>query len=246
MFYASAAEGYRASGINTGGSSGVAFNAALQPFRRYGGDELWTYELGVRGDFLDNALKLDAVAFASDWRNVQSDMLSSRGFSFSGNAGNARVNGAELDLSYEPLTDLNLNLHLLLNEPELSSPRSSFPSAEQGGLPGSSTYTAATGVRYDWQWPILAQDADLFAEAAFAYVSKAQLGFGGGQAIGDYASIDLRLGVTLERWRVLAFVDNLANSHGSTFAIGSPYRSDVVQVTPQKPRTIGVSIRRTF
>ena len=44
-----------------------------------------------------------------------------------------------------------------------------------------------------------------------------------------------------------AFVDNPANSVGNTFAYGNPFSlRRASQVTPQRPRTAGVELTRTF
>jgi outer membrane receptor protein involved in Fe transport len=246
LVYVSAAEGYRGAGVNTGGLIAIPSAGPVQPYRRYGGDEIWTYEFGMRGTWFDGSLEVGGVLFGSDWRNVQSDALFARGFGYTGNAGNARVVGSELDARYRPINDFELNFHLLLNEPELNKPDPSFTAARAGGLPGSTEYSASMSARYDWRMELLGRDADLFAVGSVGYVGPAVVGFGSDQRVGDYFDTDLRVGVGLGSWRALAYVSNVADSDAATFAIGNPYRSAASLLTPQKPRTIGISLRYDF
>lgn len=246
LVYVSAAEGYRGAGVNTGGLVQIPSGGSVQPYRRYGGDEIWTYELGMRGTLFNGSLEVGGVVFSSDWRNVQSDTLFSRGFGYTGNAGDARVFGSELDVRYTPFEDFELNLHLLLNEPELNNPDPSFAGARAGGLPGSAEYSASMSARYDWRLDLLGGAADVFAEASVGYLGPAVVGFGSDQRVGDYFSTELRAGVLLGAWRALAYVSNVADSDAATFAIGNPYRSASSLLTPQKPRTVGFSLRYDF
>jgi outer membrane receptor protein involved in Fe transport len=48
-------------------------------------------------------------------------------------------------------------------------------------------------------------------------------------------------------WRVSAYVDNLADARGNTFAYGNPFsRARATQATPLRPRTLGVGLSRRF
>jgi iron complex outermembrane receptor protein len=59
MTYVSVARGYRGGGINPPFSPNPAFK----------GDSVWTYETGVKAQFFDNRLSIDAAAFYNDYYN---------------------------------------------------------------------------------------------------------------------------------------------------------------------------------
>ena len=48
-------------------------------------------------------------------------------------------------------------------------------------------------------------------------------------------------------WEATAFVDNVADERGNTFAYGNPFTfGQVRQVTPQRPRTVGLRLAAGF
>ena len=56
---------------------------------------------------------------------------------------------------------------------------------------------------------------------------------------------ELSAEIAARRWSAGVFVTNPADSSGNTFAYGNPFTfGQVRQVTPQRPRTIGLPPRR--
>ena len=108
LVYANVATGFKGGGI-----SPRPFNAAqVQPF---GPEELISYELGVKTDFLDNRVRLNIAAFYNDFKDAQLTLLSCPQFGGPGpcalpqNAGDATVSGIELELTAEPVDNLDIN-----------------------------------------------------------------------------------------------------------------------------------------
>jgi hypothetical protein len=65
--------------------------------------------------------------------------------------------------------------------------------------------------------------------------------------IDGYLRARLSAEVATDRWRVTAFVSNPFDDAGDTFAYGNPFTFGLVrQVTPQRPRTVGVRLGATF
>jgi iron complex outermembrane receptor protein len=248
MVYAQAAEGYRTSGFNTAGAPGQAFGAArgaAQPLRRYGGDELWSYEAGLRWSAPDGAARLRAALFHASWRGIQTDLLLPSGLPFTANIGDGQSNGLELEVGAR-LTALTLSGNLTLQKAELQRRDPGFASRPDSGLPGVPSLAFALLAEYDRP---LAAGWTLELASRYAYVGRSRLAFGAAVAprMGGYG--DLRLSAVLrsDRLRVSAYVDNLADSRGDTLAYGNPFSLTVTpQSTPQRPRTVGVSIRRDF
>ncbi len=246
LLYMSAASGYRAGGFNTGGPIGQPLSTRTQPFERYSDDEIWTYEVGARLTLMDDRIALRATAFASDWRGVQTDALVANGFPYTGNVGNARTVGLELDARYELGPDLILQAHGLINEPDISRVNPSFPQAAAGGLPGSPEYSGGASVQYSRDLSIGSVSSRAFMELGGEYVGKSTLGFGVGPSIGNYVNLSARFGLKVQSWQAALYADNLTNSDGKTYSAGNPYQPQQTLVTPLRPRTIGVSLRKSF
>lgn len=65
--------------------------------------------------------------------------------------------------------------------------------------------------------------------------------------MGDYWTTRLAGGLIADRWRATAYVENLLNSAGDTFAYGNPFSlRSADQQTPQRPLTAGVILTRDF
>lgn len=103
--YAKAVKGYKTGGFNTRASSITRFNAGFAE------ETLWSYELGLKSQLLDNRVRFNIAAFTSKYRdiqvNVQSDPANIR-LTDVLNAGRATVEGIEADLTVAPFDGLLL------------------------------------------------------------------------------------------------------------------------------------------
>ena len=65
--------------------------------------------------------------------------------------------------------------------------------------------------------------------------------------MGDYVRTRLSASLSHPAGSVEVFISNPGNTQGDTFAYGNPFSfSRVRQVTPQRPRTIGVELSAAF
>jgi hypothetical protein len=100
-------------------------------------------------------------------------------------------------------------------------------------------------VRYRWR--IGPFDAETSAQ--ISYVGRSFLTFDGGtgNAMGGYASARVAAALSRAAWRLTAYVDNVGDERGNTFAFGNPFsRARFTQATPLRPRTVGVGVERSF
>ena len=102
-----------ARGFKSGGFSGrIGIAADLGP---YNPEEVDTYELGFKGDFLDNRLRANAAVFYTDYKDLQLAQIYFVG-TLQGNTilnvGSAKIKGAELELTAVPVEGLTLNASL--------------------------------------------------------------------------------------------------------------------------------------
>lgn len=106
--YAKVVQGYKTGGFNVRASSSAAFARGFDP------EELMSYEVGVKSEMLDNRLRLNAAVFYASYDDIQiqaqtvpndptkTDVL---------NAGEATIEGVELDMTALLTDGLTLNLN---------------------------------------------------------------------------------------------------------------------------------------
>lgn len=245
--YVAASEGYRTGGFNTGGPPGQLFSAAepgAQPFRRYGGDELWSYEAGGRWRSADGQIVARAAAFLADWRDIQADLILPSGLAYTADFGDGRSLGVEAEATWE-VGALTLAGNFVWQDAELvrHGPALALEEANLPGIPGVSLGVSAA---YTLD---LAPEWSLDVAAGYTYVGRSRLTFDGLTApeMGDYG--DLRLSATLAHgpWGLGLAVDNALDTHGDTLAFGNPFTfRAAAQHTPQRPRSVRASLSRRF
>lgn len=246
--YLQAAQGYRTAGFNTSGPEGQTFGDAsgdAQPLRRYGGDELWNAEAGMRWRSSDGGLTARAAVFQADWDDIQTDRILPSGLPYTANLGDGRSRGVEIEGSFTRGPWV-LAGNLVRQEPELRRPAPGVPGRGDTGLPGVPDLSYAATVLYTAELP---RESQLELSASYAYVGHSRLTFDAVTAptMGGYG--DLRLAADLRSgpYRLRLSVENALDRHGDTLAFGNPFtfRTET-QTTPQQPRTVAVRIARAF
>ena len=140
VFYASAAKGFR-----TGGTNPVrppfCRPTSIQP---YGGDSLWSYELGTKDTLLDRRLRFDGSAFYIRWRNIQTDAVAACGYPDIVNSGSATSKGFDLtvDLAAGERTDLRLAVAFVDARYSSTASAGTAVIVERGTVIGGALYSA--------------------------------------------------------------------------------------------------------
>ncbi|MDB5456143.1 MAG: TonB-dependent receptor plug [Caulobacter sp.] len=247
LIYVQAAEGYRAGGFNTTGPPGQVFSVdgGGQPQRRYGPDELWSFEAGGKLSLLDGRARLRAAIFRAAWTNIQSDQLLPSGLPFTANIGDGRNLGLEIEGSYRS-GGLQLGANILLNAPKLEGANPAFPARKEIGLAGVPDKAIGATAHYDWP---VGGDLTLELDARYAYIGHSHLTFDATTAplMGGYATGRLAAGLATSRWRLTAALDNPTDARGDTFAYGNPFSLRTTrQITPLRPRTATITFRVAY
>ncbi len=245
--YASTAEGYRTPGLNTSGPPGQAFGEAggAQPLRRYAGDELWSYETGARWRSARLGLTARLAVFQADWTDIQADLLLPSGLPYTANLGDGRSRGVELEATFQrgPLT---LSGNMVRQDPELRHPAPGLLATPEATLPGvADAGYAATAM---WTTPIGA-DLTLDLQASYTFVGHSRLTFDATTSpdMGGYGDVRLAAALSGGPWTARLSVDNALHGRGDTLAFGNPFAfRGQQQTTPQRPRTVSLSLARTF
>lgn len=235
-FYALGAEGYRLGGINVDGPKGATGEADA----KFDSDELIDYEIGTKLHSFGGLAAFDATAYYVTWRNVQTDQISPEGAFYVLNVGSVRDAGLEFDGIAHPLENLTVQANFLWNDTTLMHVPTGLANGE-AVLPGAPDVTAAVSARYAYD---LAQWLHGFASVDYSYVGVSHLGYGETTpSMGGYRLLNLRLGIDCAPWQFTFFADNLTDDRGNTFAFGNPFDlGRQAQITPPRPRTLGISL----
>ncbi len=248
LFYVQAAEGYRAAGFNTTATMSESLaseSGASGPWRRYGADELWSFETGARLELFDDRLALRLAAFEARWTNIQSDQLLASGLPYTANLGDGRNRGLEAEGAWRDGA-LELRGEFLVNAPELEKPAAGFSSTTDLSLAAVPEISGGASAHYAWALP---GGFDLAVDGRLAYVGKSWLAFDPQNPVkmGDYATTRLAATLSAARWRFTLAVDNAANARGDTFAYGNPFIVRTTPLTtPLRPRTAMATLRVDF
>lgn len=233
LMYLSVTTGDRAGGLNASAAGGGA--------DRFESDKLLSGELGAKLGLFDDALEVDAAAFAVRWSDIQTDQLLPSGLLFTTNAGDGRNIGVEASLTLRPADGWRLRFNGLLNDPELADPEPGFRGGTESPLPSVPNRLASAEVGYSRD---LGQ-FELNVGASARYVGPSRLLLSGASTTrqGGYTTLDTHVALARGRYAVRLFVDNLLDSRANTFAFGNPFTfATASQRTPPRPRTIGVSM----
>jgi outer membrane receptor protein involved in Fe transport len=225
---------------------------AGSPPAAYESDSLWSYEIGSKSRFLDNSLSLNLSAYHIDWKNIQQDVyLPLSAFDFETNAGNAKINGLELEARMRVTDALTLSAggsytHAVFAQDvsALGFRSDGTPNARAGDpIQGVPRYSARVGFEYRF--------APMSLGSAYVRGSGQWTGSSHGSVDPtstdylrpSYFTADASAGMSLDRWELSVFVKNLTNDHT---VIQQPSIQSLTEAYYLRPRTIGVTASYEF
>jgi outer membrane receptor protein involved in Fe transport len=232
LVYALAARGFRFGGPN------IARDPTFAIPSQFDSDSLWNYELGARTSLLNSRLLLDGTIYWIDWSDIQVTETSPGGFIYTANAGRARNRGFEASAAYRVVPALSLQASITYLDGalrrEFDSGQGLIPAGSQ--LPGASKWQISDSIVYS---PVVSQLAPTFT-LSHRYISSApgEL-LPAPQTQGDYNLFDVRAGVTMRRFGMSLYVDNISNTRGVSQAM-TGVRGPVEFLI--QPRTIGIML----
>ncbi|MGZ6039924.1 MAG: TonB-dependent receptor [Phenylobacterium sp.] len=241
MLYGLYSDGFRPGGVNTTNFVGI------KPQRTtFDPDRLMNFEFGAKGQFLDHRLTVRGAVFYDLWDNIQSDQYRQSGLAYTANVGDAHIQGLEAEAAYDWDFGLSLQANALYSAPKFTRTNPDFAGQLGSGLPGAPRMSGGLVARYEHPLP---RDLKLRLVAQADYVGPARLTFDPVFSARTDPVVDAELLAELaaKRWSASVFVNNPANTAGNTFAYGNPFTfGQVRQVTPQRPRTVGVRLAGAF
>lgn len=242
--YARAASAYRPGGPQFSPSPGVPSS--------FGPDTVWSYEGGIKGDWLDHRLSIDADVYYVDWRNIQLNALVD-GLTVTGNGGDAHTEGVEFESKFAPIKGLLLGANLAYDQSRIDSISASSTAGAVVGDPLPYTPKWSGSLTADYSFPLIGSATGGLG-ASYQYQGKRPSSFTDDELnskveIPAYSVVDLRARVDWSRYSVVFRVDNVAGDRGlSGVAISRVFPGQVMPATgvPIQPRTFRLSLEARF
>ncbi|MDT9600196.1 TonB-dependent receptor [Sphingosinicella rhizophila] len=224
-----------ASGFRPGGPNYVPGLSAYEP------DKVTDYEIGLKADVLDRKMSIELSAYWIDWKNIQIQRVNTLG-SFIDNGPSAVSKGLEASVSWRPVRGLDLYANAAYNDAHLTEdmPVGSAIGFDGDRLPLSARFTAAAGFNYQMplsgEWnATLGGDFRHVGDRLGAFPNPGQPRF----VLPSYEIVDLRVGVSDDRWSLTVFAKNLTDARGRSADVNLGVGLTSVSII--QPRTFGVS-----
>ncbi|MDB5498442.1 MAG: hypothetical protein JWP28_2473 [Phenylobacterium sp.] len=236
LVYAVYSEGYRAGGFNSSGA------APLPEARQtYAPDQLRNYEVGLKMQALDKRLSFNSAVFYDLWNDIQTDQYRASGIPFTTNAGDARILGVETELAYTSDNGLSAELNARFTRTRTFNPNPNFLTVLIDGLPNAPPFSGGALVSYEhpapggWQMRLSGETV---------YVGRSRVTFDTQfPEMGGYVRAKLMLELRRRGLGAQLFLTNPTNAFDDTFAFGNQFNpSRTPQITPQRPRTFGLTL----
>ncbi|MCC2600876.1 TonB-dependent receptor [Sphingopyxis yananensis] len=225
--YAKYAMGYKTGGYNLRATTTARFNAGFGP------ETLNSLEFGVKSSWLDNRLRANLAVFRSQYKdiqtNVQTNPLRPQDTDIF-NAGKARIQGFELDLTAKPTSAFTVTANYAYLDAKFQriiDPLTGNNITSNFTFIEAPKHTLTTSAEYafpETSIGLLTANIDYFMQ------SKKSTATGDARyVIGDYGLLNARLTLSdipvgFGNWRVSAFAKNLTDKayYVTHFTAGAP------------------------
>lgn len=263
LLYARTGRGYKAGTINQRiiGANPISANKVAP-------EEVTDYELGVKSDWFDKRLRINADVYRSNYENIQrSSVICTTGCSsVLQNAAEAVIDGAELEVTALPLAGLSLGLTAAYTDPEyerytsggLDNRRERFLEVPEWTYSVSAGYSHYTSVgklhgQLDWSWRSEMDMAPQDYPGGIRVVGGVPQATGPGTPdsirIQDaYGLLGATLSLDIDQYdaTVRLWGSNLLDERYYSHALGNANALGATIGTPGAPRTYGLDVTMRF
>jgi iron complex outermembrane receptor protein len=206
-------------------------------------DSVDTYEIGAKSTLpvLGGALRANAAGYRTKWKDVQSSIGLTCGFSFTTNFGSATIQGAELELEYG-IERWNVGVNG-------SFTQSSYDTTGPGRVAGQQLslvprWQATTYTRYSF--PLRGAWSG-YVGGDFQYMTRRPFALPGliDRQLPIYRNLNARVGVNNDTWEVQLYVKNATNEY---LPIGQPTNipGENNRALLAAPLAVGISLGYQF
>lgn len=258
MLFATASKGYRQGGPNNPAPAALCasevarLNLGEDALRKFAADTLWSYEAGIKSQWLARRLTVNASLYSIDWSKVQQQIVLQCGFNITANFGSARSKGAELEASYLPSPGLILRLNAGYNSATLNNDVPGTGAMQGDQLLDVPRWTGGAALEHNWAW---GAGYTGYGRLGVNYTGSANTLYERSSAFSrraGYSEVNLQFGWqpagTAPRWRAAVFADNLLDKTGQT-GLPVAISADLLntrRVAINRPRTIGIKLEMPF
>lgn len=249
LLYAAVARGFQFGGVNT--YVAISPNDYIPP--TYKSSTLWSYEAGVRSDWLDRTLRLDLTAFFIDWTDAQLQLSTPTLIEtpYFDNVGSVYSKGLEGTVAWlTPVPGLSLNIAASYTVAETAAPYENGSQVVETGvaLGAAPRVQTAANVAYSQVLgPWLASGA-----LSHTYTGRAYNNVFHDYEIYDYQQLGLNFSVSRPDLRFLPTltlgVSNLTDVDAFVGRGGTPGTAGLTgpNVVYNRPRTISLRVTAEF
>jgi iron complex outermembrane recepter protein len=253
--YVSASKGFRPGGPNQT-VAGIC-NVVTPPF---GPDSVWDYEVGEKARLLNDRLSINSDFYYIKWNGVQQNVLLNYcGSLYTGNAGNGRSFGPELEINAKIADSWTISASASYTDAKITSPTQQFaagvagtyyscPSASNCTLPILNVPKDAGSLALIYSTQVF-QNYELKARASVIYVGTVIDQAASYVTLPSYSIADARVGLSTDKWSASLFINNLTNkiayisANNTEFQYNIPF---VTRISTNQPRTFGTEINYRF
>lgn len=210
MFYASYAEGFKSGGWNGRPQDTFASVPTYQP------EEVNTYEVGMKSEWLDRKVRLNTSYFFSDYTDIQLLVLNpATGFFETANAAEAELQGIELDITAVLVENLQATVTGTWTDSKYTKLSTAAQIAgidKDDEFPLTPEYTASAILEYTFD---MGNAGSIVAHADYSWQDHVYYGAANGEYEGQdsYGLTNLRLSwiSANDKWTVAGYVLNAAD-----------------------------------
>lgn len=264
MFYATWSEGFRPGGVNRRGT-----------FPPYKADFLTNYEIGWKLATADNRLRFNGAVFRGDWDDFQFSFLGENGLTNITNAGQAKLQGVEMDVQWAATDALTIYGGIALQEAELgedfcktldpdgnpldeaacvaNEPADFAPEGTR--LPVTPKFKGNLTARYEFSLGGL--DAHFQGSIVHNGESSSALLPSENEVLGDqdsYSLVDFSFGIQREKWSAELFIDNAFDERAALYRYSecdvtictNPLADGIRYSVMTRPRMVGLKFSQKF
>jgi outer membrane receptor protein involved in Fe transport len=240
--YARAASAYQP------GSTQVVANSSIPAI--YGPSTLWNYELGYKGSWLDGRLSTESSYYHINWSQIQLNSIIN-GFTVISNAGDAEVDGVEVNINYTPIAAIKLGGNANYNKARLVTNNTAIGAVAGDPLPLAPKVVANVFADYV---QALAPEVTGHAGIDFSYQGSRYTSFSEDPLntnyhLPSYGMLGLHAGADWKRYTFDLRVDNVTNQIGiSSVQVVRvlPTQQVPALATISRPRTVMASVAVKF
>lgn len=204
-------------------------------------EEMWSYEIGTKGTFMDGRAQLEAAVFYNDWEDIQVLVVVNPPVRGLVNGGTAETKGLEVGMTFLPTQNLQLKFAGSFTDATYTEAVSGVNIVDGTEIPNVPETTLSASGTY--RWPLGGGSLQGFVYGGVQYASERSDEVNFGVDSDKTTRVDLRVGVESETWSAYLFADNLTDEDG---AIGPYSFGPTGPAIRMQPRAIGLQLTANF